>query len=36
LKKEAQQLLQLAKQADRVNKPDGITIRDELERRELR
>jgi transposase len=36
LKKEVQQLLQLAEQADGVNVPDGMSIPEELERRELR
>jgi transposase len=36
LKKEVQQLLRLAEQADGVNTPDGMSIPEELERRELR
>jgi transposase len=36
LKKEVQQLLRLAEQADGVNAPDGMSIPEELERRELR
>jgi transposase len=36
LKKEVQELLQLAEQADGVNTPDGMSIPEELERRELR
>jgi transposase len=36
LKKEVQQLLELAEQADGVNAPDGMSIPEELERRELR
>ena len=36
LKKEVQQLLRLAEQADGVNIPDGMSIPEELERRELR
>lgn len=36
LKKEVQQLLRLAEQADGVNVPDGMSIPEELERRELR
>jgi transposase len=35
LKKEVQQLLRLAEQADGVNAPDGMSIPEELERREL-
>lgn len=36
LKKEVQQLLRLAEAADGVNTPDGMSIPEELERRELR
>lgn len=36
LKKEVQELLRLAEQADGVNTPDGMSIPEELERRELR
>jgi transposase len=36
LKREVQQLLRLAEQADGVNIPDGMSIPEELERRELR
>ncbi|MGB6489653.1 MAG: IS1182 family transposase [Steroidobacteraceae bacterium] len=36
LKKEVQQLLRLAERADGVNTPDGMSIPEELERRELR
>ena len=36
LKKEVQQLLRLAEQADTANIPDGMSIPEELERRELR
>jgi transposase len=36
LKKEVQQLLRLAEQADGVNTPDGMSIPEELEHRELR
>jgi transposase len=36
LKKEVQQLLRLAEQADDVNTPDGMSVPEELERRELR
>lgn len=36
LKREFQQLLQLAEQVDGVNTPDGMSISEELERRELR
>src|SRR5215831_13766201 len=36
LKKEVQQLLRLAEQADGVNTPDGMSIPEELERREER
>jgi transposase len=36
LKKEVQQLLRLAEQADGANIPDGMSIPEELERRELR
>jgi transposase len=36
LKKEVKQLLRLAEQADGVNTPDGMSIPEELERRELR
>ena len=36
LKKEVQQLLRLAEQADGVNTPDGMSIPEELERREMR
>jgi len=36
LKKEVQQLLRLAEAADGVNAPDGMSIPEELERRELR
>src|ERR1700728_922830 len=36
LKKEVQQLLRLAEQADGVNTPDGMSIPEEWERRELR
>ena len=36
LKKEVQQLLRLAEQADGVNTPDGMSIPEELERRESR
>jgi transposase len=36
LKKAVQQLLRLAEQADGVNTPDGMSIPEELERRELR
>ncbi|MDE2463502.1 MAG: IS1182 family transposase [Alphaproteobacteria bacterium] len=36
LKKEVQQLLRLAEQADGINTPDGMSIPEELERRELR
>jgi transposase len=36
LKKEVQQLLRLAEQADGVNIPDGMSIPEELESRELR
>ena len=36
LKKEVQQLLRLAEVADGVNTPDGMSIPEELERRELR
>jgi len=36
LRKEVQQLLRLAEQADGVNTPDGMSIPEELERRELR
>jgi transposase len=36
LKKEVHQLLRLAEQADGVNTPDGMSIPEELERRELR
>jgi transposase len=36
LKKEVQQLLRLAEQADGVNTPDGMSVPEELERRELR
>jgi transposase len=36
LKKEVQQLLRLAEQADGVNTPDGMSIPEELERRDLR
>jgi transposase len=36
LRKEVQQLLRLAEQADGVNIPDGMSIPEELERRELR
>lgn len=36
LKREVQQLLRLAEQADGVNTPDGMSIPEELERRELR
>jgi transposase len=36
LKKEVRQLLRLAEQADGVNVPDGMSIPEELERRELR
>jgi transposase len=36
LKKEVQQLLRLAEQADGVNVPDGMSIPEELERREVR
>jgi hypothetical protein len=36
LKKEVQQLLRLAEQADGVNTPDGMSIHEEFERRELR
>ena len=36
LKREVKQLLRLAEQADGVNIPDGMSIPEELERRELR
>jgi transposase len=36
LKREVKQLLRLAEQADGVNVPDGMSIPEELERRELR
>jgi len=36
LKREVKQLLRLAEQADGVNTPDGMSIPEELERRELR
>jgi transposase len=36
LKREVQQLLRLAEQADGVNTPDGMSIPEELERRETR
>jgi hypothetical protein len=36
LKREVQQLLRLAEQADGVNLPDGMSIPEELERREVR
>jgi hypothetical protein len=36
LKREVQQLLQLAERADGVNTPDGMSIPEELERRETR
>ncbi len=36
LKKEVRQLLRLAEQADGVNTPDGMSVPEELERRELR
>ncbi len=36
LKKEVQQLLRLAERADGANTPDGMSIPEELERRELR
>lgn len=36
LKREVKQLLRLAEQADGVNAPDGMSIPEELERRELR
>jgi transposase len=36
LRKEVQQLLRLSEQADGVNTPDGMSIPEELERRELR
>lgn len=36
LKREVQQLLRLAERADGVNVPDGMSIPEELERRELR
>src|ERR1035438_8712029 len=36
LKREVQQLLRLAEEADGVNIPDGMSIPEELERRELR
>jgi len=36
LKREVQQLLKLAEQADAVNLPDGMSIPEELERRETR
>jgi transposase len=36
LKKEVKELLELAEQADGVNTPDGMSIPEELERRELR
>jgi hypothetical protein len=36
LRREVQQLLRLAEQADGVNIPDGMSIPEELERRELR
>jgi transposase len=36
LKKEVQQLLRLAERADAANTPDGMSVPEELERRELR
>jgi len=36
LRKEVQQLLRLAERADGINTPDGMSIPEELERRELR
>jgi hypothetical protein len=36
LKREVQQLLRLAEQADGVNTPDGMSIPEELEHRETR